>query len=98
MKSRKSVSLAREKRIKKNAKPISDNQIDYSDIPGLSDEQLKSMRRVGRPPFGESPKLMIAIRLDPGLLEKIRELAGKSKKGYQTLIHEILEDYMDKAA
>jgi uncharacterized protein (DUF4415 family) len=51
------------------------------------------MRRVGRPTAGESPKLMIAIRLDPNLLERLKELAQKSKKGYQTLIQEILEDY-----
>ena len=96
MKSRKSASSAPEKRIRKNGRPIRDSQIDYSDIPALSDEQLHSMKRVGRPPLGDTPKLMIAIRLDPELLEKIRKLADKSKKGYQTLIHEILENYIEK--
>lgn len=98
MKSRKSGLSAREKRIKRSANSIRNKNIDYSDIPALGDEQLASMRRVGRPPFGDSPKLMIALRLDPKLLENIRKLAGKSHKGYQTLIHEILEAYVEKKA
>lgn len=73
-------------------------KIDYSDIPPLSDRQLKAMRRVGRPPLGSATKLMIALRLDPNLLEKIRKLAKKSGKGYQTLIHEVLEEFIKKAA
>jgi len=98
MKSRKSGLSVQGKRTKKSAKHILDNQIDYSDIPKLSKEQLSSMKRVGRPPLGSSPKLMIAIRLDPELLEEIRKLADKSKMGYQTLIQEILETYVKKAA
>ena len=40
-------------------------KIDYSDIPPLSDGQLASMRRVGRPPLGDEPRQLIAIRLTP---------------------------------
>jgi len=36
---------------------------------------------------------MIAIRLDPKLIEKLKLIASKSKKGYQTLIQEILEKF-----
>lgn len=92
MKSKKSESLVPAKPVKKNAKAIS-KKIDYSDIPELSTEQLSSMRRVGRPLTGESPKLMIAIRLDPKLIKKLKLIASKSKKGYQTLIQEILEKF-----
>jgi hypothetical protein len=31
-------------------------KIDYSDIPEASADQLKTMRRVGRPPIGDQPR------------------------------------------
>ena len=34
----------------------------------LSHAQLASMRRIGRPPLGEEPRKLIAIRLDPKVL------------------------------
>jgi len=64
-----------------------DSQIDFSDIPELTDEQL---RRVGRPRSGHA-KQLIAIRIDPRLLKQLRRLAAKQSKPYQTLIHELLE-------
>jgi len=30
--------------------------IDFSDIPESSPEQLRAMRRVGRPPLGDEPR------------------------------------------
>ena len=92
MKSKKPESSVQEKRTKKK-KTATSKKNDYSDIPKLNSKQLSTMRRVGRPTAGESPKLMIAIRLDPSVLERLKKLAQKSKKGYQTLIQEILEDY-----
>lgn len=91
-------SSARAKLTKKNAKHTTDSDIDYSDIPELSDQQLRSMKRVGRPPFGAASKRLIAIRIDPEILEKIRKLANTTGKGYQTLINEILEQYTKKRA
>ena len=40
-------------------------EIDFSDLPEASDEQLRTMRRVGRPPIGTHARQLIAIRLDP---------------------------------
>ena len=37
-------------------------------FPEASDEQLRAMRRVGRPPLGEEARRLIAIRLDPEVL------------------------------
>ena len=59
---------------------------DYSDIPASSPEQLKAMRRVGRPPLGDEPRQLIAIRVDPGVLESFRKEARRRRVGYQTLI------------
>ena len=64
--------------------------IDFSDIPDSSTAQLKVMRRVGRPPLGEAPRRLIAIRVDPGVLEQFRKEARRRRVGYQTLINEVL--------
>jgi uncharacterized protein (DUF4415 family) len=67
-----------------------DSQIDFSDIPELTDEQLKRARRVGRPRSGRA-KQLIAIRIDPVLLARLRRLAHTKRKPYQTFIHDLLE-------
>jgi uncharacterized protein (DUF4415 family) len=69
-------------------------QIDFSDIPEASDEQLRGMRRVGRPPLGSRARQLIAIRLDPGVLRKLRKEASRRNLGYQTLVNRILADYV----
>ncbi len=52
--SRLSASSARDKRVARRKRPIAKrHKIDFSDIPELSDAQLRVMRRVGRPPLGE---------------------------------------------
>ncbi|MGA8678698.1 MAG: BrnA antitoxin family protein [Candidatus Acidiferrales bacterium] len=84
------ASSARAKQAAKNAKHISDNRIDFSDIPESTDEERKRARRVGRPKTGNA-KQLIAIRIAPPLLARLRRLAAKQCKPYQTLIHELLE-------
>lgn len=71
-------------------KHIPDSEIDFSDIPPSTDEELRRARRVGRPATGNA-KHLIAIRISPVVLAKIRRLAAKQSKPYQTLIHEMLE-------
>jgi uncharacterized protein (DUF4415 family) len=71
-------------------------KIDFSDIPDSSTEQLKAMRRVGRPPLGDEPRLLIAIRVDPGVLEQFRKEARRRRVGYQTLINEVLARHVRK--
>jgi len=67
-----------------------DEDIDYSDIPPTTDEELKHARRVGRPK-SESTKQLIAIRIDPKVLKSLQAKAKKLGKPYQTYIHEELE-------
>jgi uncharacterized protein (DUF4415 family) len=64
--------------------------IDFSDIPDSSTAQLKAMRRVGRPPLGDEPRQLIAIRVDAGVLDQFRKEARRRRVGYQTLINEVL--------
>ena len=72
-------------------------EIDYSDIPELSDHQLHSMRRVGRPPLGTSARQLIAIRIDPEVLRAVKRHARRKAIGYQTLINEILAEHANAA-
>ena len=98
MKKRKpSVSSVHGKQAARSVKHIPDSEIDFSDIPELSDEQLKRMRRIGRPARGMA-KQLIAIRLSPRLLATLRQMAAKRGKPYQTLIHELLEKAASHAA
>ena len=71
-------------------------QIDYSDIPESSPDQLKGMRRVGRPPLGDEPRQLIAIRVDARVLESFRKEARRRRVGYQTLINEVLAEHTRK--
>lgn len=97
MKGKRSASSARGRRAVVSVRHIPDSKIDFSDIPELTDEQLKHMRRVGRPATGMA-KQLIAIRMSPRLLRAIRTMAAKQGKPYQTLIHELLEKAASQAA
>ncbi len=55
------------------------------------------MRRVGRPPLGEEPRQLIAIRLDVRVLRWLKSLATKRRVPYQSLINELLAGEMRKA-
>jgi len=52
---------------------------------------------VGRPTTGRA-KQLIAIRMDPRLLAELRQLAARQRKPYQTLVHQLLEDAVKRAA
>lgn len=94
---KRSASSARGRRAAKSAKPTPDRQIDFSDIPETTEAELKRARRVGRPKSGAA-KQLIAIRLSPQLLSRLRRMATKQGKPYQTLIHELLEKAASRAA
>lgn len=97
MTKKKSESSVRGKRAGASVKPMPDSQIDFSDIPESTEEELRGARRVGRPSSGMA-KQLIAIRLSPRLLSQLRKMAAKDKKPYQTLIHELLEKAASRAA
>jgi uncharacterized protein (DUF4415 family) len=92
---KRSGSSARGGRVAANARHTA-RKIDYSDIPESSAEQLKAMRRVGRPPLGDEPRRLIAIRVDPRVLESFRKEARRRRVGYQTLINEVLAEHVRK--
>lgn len=97
MKRKRSGLSARGRRVARSVRHIPDSQIDFSDIPEATEQELRRMRRVGRPSTGMA-KQLIAIRLSPRLLEQLRKMAAKQRKPYQTLIHELLEKAASRAA
>lgn len=67
---KRSESSARGERAGKNERRTRARRIDFSDIPEASTKQLGAMRRVGRPPIGEQARQLIAIRLDPRVIDE----------------------------
>ncbi len=92
---KRSGSSARGERVAASARRTR-RRIDFSDIPESSPAQLTAMRRVGRPLIGEAPRQLIAIRLDPNVLESFRKEARRRRVGYQTLINEVLAQHIRK--
>jgi uncharacterized protein (DUF4415 family) len=94
---KRSASSARDGRAaRKGPRTRVARRIDFLDIPEASDQQLRAMRRVGRPPLGGAARRLIAIRLDPDVLERFRKEAKRRKIGYQTLINQVLAEHVGK--
>ena len=96
MNKRRFGSSARGARVRKRGAFTKRRRIDFSDIPEMSDAQLRAMRRVGRPTLGDVARQLIAIRIDPQVLEDLRNEAKRRDIGYQTLIHDILTKHAKK--
>ena len=95
--SKRSVSSVRDSRAgKREPRTGAARRIDFSDIPEASGEQLRAMRRVGRPPLGDRARQLIAIRLDPEVLRELRREAARRNVGYQTLVNRVLAEYVRK--
>jgi uncharacterized protein (DUF4415 family) len=61
------------------------SQIDYSDIPALTDKQLTQFRR--------PPKKLVAVRLDADVFEWLQQYGA----GYSTRINHVLRLFMSQA-
>ena len=72
-------------RIAKRQAAGHDPDIDYSDIPALTDEQLAQFRR--------APKVLVAARLDQDVYDWLRHYG----EGYSTRINSILRAVMSRA-
>lgn len=70
---------------------VKDEDIDFSDMPAMTDEQLKKFRRVGRPLKGDSPRVPVHFRLESDVLKKIKKEAKARGVPYQSLLNEILK-------
>ena len=72
-------------RIAKRQAAGQDSDIDYSDIPPLTDEQLAQFRR--------APKVLVAARLDRDVYDWLKQYG----EGYSTRINNILRAVMSRA-
>ena len=84
-------NMSLEEREKKLAE-MSDEDIDFSDIPELDEAFFKNAKLVKRQPNTEA----ISIRVDTETLEWFRVTAKKHPeiRGYQTLINDVLRTYV----
>ena len=71
-------------RIAKRQAAGDDSNIDYSDIPPLTDRQLAEFRR--------TPKVLVAARLDRDVYDWLRQYG----EGYSTRINGILRAVMER--
>jgi uncharacterized protein (DUF4415 family) len=72
-------------RIAKRQAAARDSDINYSDIPRLTNEQLSQFRR--------APKVLVATRLDRDVYDWLKQYG----EGYSTRINRILRAVMSKA-
>jgi uncharacterized protein (DUF4415 family) len=82
------MAISREKQIEILRK-MSDEDIDYSDIPPITKEQFLSAK-----PYLPPEKTAITIRIDSDLLEWFKQ---QQPKGYQTFINAVLREYVGKS-
>ena len=75
---------------------ITDVDIDFSDIPELTEAQLKWMRPTEEviPVLARSGKKRITIRLDNEILSYFKQQAQDKETSYQTLINSVLRDFV----
>ena len=95
---KRSGSSARGARAAKKESATKKRKIYFSDIPELSGRQLAAMRRVGRPPLGDEPRKLVAIRMDSKVLNWLRKTAEKKGLPYQSFINDLLAEQMKKAS
>ena len=86
-KKRFSPDMSLEEREKKLLE-MTDEDIDYSDIPPLDKEFFKNAKLVNR----KSRTEQISIRIDTDVLEWFKN--HSEEKGYQTLINDVLRTYV----
>lgn len=83
--------LQARKSVKSTNRKIKDADIDFSDIPELTDEQLSKFVRRGRPVVGDSHRKAVSIRIESNVLDKLKSKAKKKGVAYQSLINDILK-------
>ena len=72
-------------RIAKQQAADDDSDIDYSDIPALTEDQLAQFRR--------DPKVLVAARIDREVYDWLKQYGP----GYSTRINSILRTVMERA-
>ncbi len=69
---------------------LKDEEIDFSDIPELTDEELTQMAWTTPRAPQSGAKVTISMRIDPDLLDWYKRLG----RGYQSRMHMVLRAFM----
>ncbi len=69
---------------------MSDEDIDYSDIPPLDEEFFRTAKRVENPLYREEKR----VKIKPKVLDWFRENA--EEENFEALINDVLENYMEE--
>ena len=80
---------ARQRREIEKLRRMPDSQIDFTDIPELTEERLEAMRQ------RREPKKLIAARLDVDVVAWLKTL-GLGESGYSSHINTILRSVMER--
>jgi uncharacterized protein (DUF4415 family) len=91
-------SSARGRRTGGKGRGTARSKIDYSDIPALTETQLKALKPIGRPRLGTLPRRAISLRIDEDVLAWLKRRAAAIDKPYQSLINDILGRAMRRSA
>jgi uncharacterized protein (DUF4415 family) len=77
---------------------MADEDIDFSDIPPLTDEQLATMKPLSEVfPDAIQKKVRITIRLDSDIVSWFKEQVNQGGGGnYQTLINDTLRKHIEQ--
>ena len=78
---------------------LADGDIDFSDAPELTDEQLAQMRPSVElfPALAQAGKQRITIQLDQEIVRYFEQSAEDAKTNYQTLINAALRSFVIQA-
>jgi uncharacterized protein (DUF4415 family) len=73
-----------------------DDEIDFSDIPALTEEQLQAMRPTAEliPALRKQPKQQVTIPLDTAVVDFFKQKASTDDVPYQALINAVLRDFV----
>jgi len=77
---------------------MEDADIDYSDIPELTDEQLAQLRPTEEllPTFAKPGQTRVTLYLDNDMLQTLRRQADQAGCNYHALIKKALHDYLSR--
>lgn len=75
---------------------MTDEEIDFSDAPELTEEQLAQMRPSSElfPALAQTGKQRITIRLDQDVVRYFKQNAEQQETNYQTLINAALRSFV----
>lgn len=75
---------------------MTDEKIDFSDIPPLTESQLRAMRPTAEliPGLAQTTKQRITIRLDSNIIQFFKQKVADADTNYQTLINAVLRNFM----